>query len=61
MGAEVTSMSTELVENPAHEAIAALAYSMWQARGCPDGTPDEDWFNAEKALKARVEAWSFYR
>ena len=35
-----------------HEDIAALAYSLWEARGCPEGTPDEDWLNAEKALKA---------
>ncbi len=54
-------MSTELLGSPGHDEIAALAYSMWQSRGCPEGTPDEDWFNAEKALKARAEAWSFYR
>ena len=47
--------------NPAHEEIAALAYSLWQARGCPEGTPDEDWFNAEKALKTKAEAWLLYR
>ena len=45
---------------PTHDEIAALAYSLWQARGCPEGTPGEDWVNAEKALKARAEAWSFY-
>ena len=37
---------------PAHVEIAALAYSLWQARGCPEGTPEEDWFNAERTLKA---------
>ncbi|MBZ5636621.1 MAG: DUF2934 domain-containing protein [Acidobacteriia bacterium] len=45
------------IENyPTSEDISALAYSLWQARGCPDGMPDEDWFNAEKALKAKAEA-----
>jgi hypothetical protein len=39
-----------------HEEIATLAYSLWQARGYPEGTPDEDWLNAEKALKAKAEA-----
>jgi hypothetical protein len=34
------------------EDIAALAYTLWQSRGCPHGTPDEDWFNAEEILKA---------
>jgi hypothetical protein len=35
------------------QTTAALAYALWQARGCPDGTPDEDWFRAEEALKNR--------
>src|ERR1700682_4940733 len=32
------------------EQIAALAYRLWQDRGCPEGTPDEDWFRAEREL-----------
>ena len=36
--------------SPAHEEIAALAYSLWEARGCPEGSPEEDWLNAERAL-----------
>ena len=28
--------------------LAALAYESWQARGCRDGTPEEDWFRAER-------------
>ncbi len=36
--------------SPAHQEIAALAYSLWQARGCPEGSPEEDWLNAERAL-----------
>ena len=36
-------------------AISALAYSLWQSRGCPEGTPDEDWFNAEEILKINGE------
>jgi hypothetical protein len=50
--APATQTPTASIENRlTHEDIAALAYSLWEARGCPDGTPDEDWFNAEKALK----------
>ena len=30
--------------------IAALAFALWQARGCSDGTPDEDWFRAEQEI-----------
>ena len=33
-----------------HEEIAALAYSLWEARGRPEGSPEEDWLNAERAL-----------
>jgi hypothetical protein len=31
-------------------SIAALAYQLWHARGCPDGSPDVDWFQAEQEL-----------
>jgi hypothetical protein len=37
-------------EPPNQEQIAALAYGFWQARGCPDGTPEEDWFRAEREI-----------
>ena len=33
--------------------IAALAYKLWQERGCPVGSPDEDWFRAGEELKRR--------
>ena len=35
------------------EETALVAYELWQARGCPDGSPDEDWFSAEQELGAR--------
>jgi hypothetical protein len=34
-----------------HGKIAALAYQFWQERGCPIGSPEEDWFRAEQALR----------
>jgi hypothetical protein len=37
-----------------HAEIAALAYEHWQARGCPHGSPEEDWFRAAEELRARV-------
>lgn len=37
-----------------HADIAALAYELWQARGCPDGSPEEDWFRAAAALRSRA-------
>jgi Protein of unknown function (DUF2934) len=37
-----------------HDDIAALAHELWQARGCPDGSPQEDWHRASKELRARA-------
>jgi hypothetical protein len=31
---------------------ADLAYRLWLERGCPEGSPDRDWFEAERALQA---------
>ena len=35
-----------------HEDIATLAYELWRARGCPEGSPEEDWFHAEERLRS---------
>jgi hypothetical protein len=35
--------------------IAALAYRLWLERGCPEGSPEEDWFLAERELLWRGE------
>ena len=34
-----------------HERISALAYLYWQQRGCPEGSPDEDWLVAEQHIR----------
>ncbi|HUI76416.1 MAG TPA: DUF2934 domain-containing protein [Bryobacteraceae bacterium] len=39
-----------------HEAIARLAYEHWQERGCPSGSPEVDWFHAEKKLVQQQNA-----
>jgi hypothetical protein len=31
-----------------HEEVQVAAYFLWQKRGCPIGTPEEDWFHAER-------------
>ena len=36
-----------------HKSIARLAYSHWEARGCPYGSPEEDWFRAEEELRKK--------
>ena len=35
-----------------HDQIAVLAYALWEARGCPDGSPEVDWLQAERELTA---------
>jgi hypothetical protein len=37
-----------------HDDIAALAYQLWRARGCPEGSPEEDWFHAAEQLRSRA-------
>ena len=36
-----------------HQDIATLAYQLWQERGCPEGSPEEDWTKAVAQLRAR--------
>lgn len=33
--------------------IERLAYWLWQQRGMPTGSPEEDWFLAEQLVKRR--------
>jgi hypothetical protein len=40
------------------EEIARLAYSYWEARGCPIGSPEEDWYRAEMELRQPAHALS---
>jgi len=35
------------------QQTALLAYQFWVERGWPVGSPDEDWFRAERALQSR--------
>jgi len=37
-----------------HEDIAARAYELWYARGCPQGSPRQDWFRALEELRSRT-------
>lgn len=41
-----------------HADIAARAYELWQERGCPDGSAEEDWHQAARELRARAESHS---
>jgi len=39
---------------PTHEQIARLAYELWERRGRPFGSSDEDWVRAEEELRRRA-------
>ena len=45
LGAEVKAAVA-----PSHEEIAVVAYHYWELRGRPFGSPEEDWFRAEREL-----------
>ena len=38
------------VSSPEPDQIASLAYALWQKRGCPEGSPEADWLQAEEEL-----------
>ena len=39
-----------------HEFVARLAYQYWERRGMPLGSPEVDWFAAERALYESLAA-----
>jgi len=45
-----TEVKTATIPEP--DQIASLAYSLWQQRGCPEGSPEADWLRAEEELTA---------
>ncbi|MBJ6765345.1 DUF2934 domain-containing protein [Myxococcaceae bacterium JPH2] len=38
-------------EQPSHERIARRAYEIFLARGSAPGSPEQDWFQAERELR----------
>jgi hypothetical protein len=46
-------MSSE-APNDGTDQIASLAHTLWEARGCPEGSPDQDWYEAERQLTGRI-------
>ena len=39
-----------------HELVQKIAYQHWEKRGSPIGSPEIDWFAAEKAMRAYLLA-----
>jgi hypothetical protein len=44
-----SSQSTDLTNSD--QAIALLAYQLWESRGCPEGSSETDWYMAEEEYK----------
>jgi hypothetical protein len=38
-----------------HNEIAARAHEIWQSKGCPEGSAEEDWLQAAEELRSRAE------
>lgn len=36
---------------PRQQDISKLAYALWQQRGCPEGTSEQDWIEAERLVQ----------
>jgi hypothetical protein len=51
--AESATPAAIVSNEPTREQIASLAYALWESRGCQGGSPEEDWINAERQLRAR--------
>ena len=41
---------------PEPDHVAELAYTLWKSRGCPIGSPEEDWFKAEQELAPTADS-----
>jgi hypothetical protein len=51
-----TEPSNSIALPVTEQQIAELAYSYWEARGCQDGSAEEDWYRAEQELRARADS-----
>jgi hypothetical protein len=52
---EPSSKNPAVHSNPDPEEIARRAYQLWEERGHPHGSPDEDWHRAEQELRLRSD------
>jgi hypothetical protein len=47
---------TDFYGEDRHELVQKLAYQHWEKRGSPFGSPETDWFAAEKDMHAHLLA-----
>ena len=44
------ALNTDFLGEDRHDVVAKLAYKLWEERGRPLGSPEVDWFAAERAM-----------
>lgn len=49
-------LATDFLGQDRHEFVAKLAYTLWEERGRPFGSPEVDWFAAEQAVYSALVA-----
>jgi Protein of unknown function (DUF2934) len=47
---QLLELTTDFLGEDRHEFVAKMAYKFWEERGRPFGSPDVDWFAAERAV-----------
>ena len=45
---------TAITSTTDNKVIETRAYELWIQRGCPIGSPETDWFQAEKELRGSI-------
>ena len=42
------------IEAPGYTEISELAHQLWIDRGCPEDSPEHDWYRAEEILRSQA-------
>jgi len=53
---EPAELTTDFLGEDRHELVAKIAYKFWEQRGRPFGSPEIDWFAAERAVYSALVA-----
>jgi len=49
-------LTTDFLGESRHEFVVKVAYKLWEERGHPFGSPEVDWFAAERAMYSALVA-----
>lgn len=49
---EIAAAGVNQEYEPSHEEVRLRAYCCWEARGCPEGSPEVDWHTAREQLRS---------